>query len=141
MKKSEMIRIFKEKSVLFSVALLSILMQACNVVEKEIEITTIKIIPDTLYIDRLKIGDSIKISFLVRNIGENKLKIKNVSPACNCTVASFDSSKIDKGKETSINIIYRNLADTGRIHKVFILDANTKEGLTPLILMTKKIYK
>lgn len=132
---------FKKISLLFSIVF-SVSLKACqSSVKKGNETTDIKIIPEILYIDRVKIGDSIRAQFLIKNIGKRKLKIKNVAPACECSIANFDTSFIDIGKETVIDIVYRNNADTGKISKIFILDANTKEGLTPLYLKTKNEQK
>lgn len=100
--------------------------------------TKIKISPDTIFIDKVKIGDSAEVRFSIKNIGDKKLKINKIAPACECSIVNFDTSLLDVNKETFVNIVYKNKADTGRINKIFIIDANTHEGLIPVYMITKK---
>ena len=59
----------------------------------------------------LKVGDSAAHYFKIKNVGNEDLKILNVSTSCGCTVPSWNSSPIKPSFEDSIQVVY----DTNKI--------------------------
>lgn len=86
----------------------------------------------------IKVGDTIKKTFYVKNLSENTLKIKNLKTSCGCTVAKIKDSLIEKGAGTSIIAQYiAEPDDVGLIEKSIIIEANTDPTFTVLYLKGK----
>nr|WP_322551563.1 DUF1573 domain-containing protein [Flavobacterium sp. LB-N7T] len=86
----------------------------------------------------IKVGDTIKKTFFVKNLSENTLKIKNLKTSCGCTVAKIKDSLIEKGAGTSIIAQYiAEPDDVGLIEKSIIIEANTDPTFTVLYLKGK----
>lgn len=80
-------------------------------------------------------GQKIEIEFAIENRGEGELLIKNVQPACGCTVASFDR-RIAPGATGKI----RALVDTGSLDGVIAksLAVLSNDPETPQLVLTVK---
>ena len=69
-------------------------------------------------------GTPLTYTFKVRNEGETELEIKNVSPSCGCTAASFDKL-VTTGKEGGITLKIENTASyLGEIVKTATVTTN-----------------
>lgn len=75
-------------------------------------------------------GTPLTHTFKVRNAGETELEIKNVSPSCGCTAASFDKL-VATGKEGGITLKIENTAGyQGEIVKTATVTTNDPEHQT-----------
>lgn len=69
-------------------------------------------------------GTPLTYTFKVRNEGDANLEIKNVSPSCGCTAASFDKL-VATGKEGGITLKIENTANyQGEIAKTATVITN-----------------
>jgi hypothetical protein len=89
---------------------------------------------DTIAIDKIKIGDTIRKTFVCKNNGESPIKILNVGSSCGCTVARFDTFSLKKNAEAKVDVVYKNLGDTGRLTKVIVVETNGLKKLVPIYL-------
>lgn len=83
----------------------------------------------------IKVGDTIKKTFYLKNSSEKTLIIKDLKTSCGCTVAKIKDSLIEKGTGTSIITQYiAEPDDIGLIEKSIIIEANTDPTFTVLYL-------
>lgn len=112
--------------------IISLLLFSCNSNRNnlaEIEINKVR------YFGTIKVGDTIKREFYLKNLSENSLKIKNLKPSCGCTVAKIKDSIIHKNSYTKITAQYiAESDDVGFIEKSIIIEANTNPAFTVLYL-------
>ena len=83
----------------------------------------------------VKVGDTIKKTFLIKNSSSTDLKIKNIKSSCGCTVAKLNDSIIIENGIT--NLIVEFIADKDKIGKVknsIVVEANTNPVFTVLYL-------
>jgi hypothetical protein len=88
----------------------------------------------------IKVGDTVKKTFYIKNLSKNTLIIKDLKTSCGCTVVKIKDSLIEKG--TGTNIITQYIAepdDIGLIEKSIIIEANTDPTFTVLYLKGKVI--
>lgn len=117
--------------------ILSLLFFSCNKKTNnlaEIEINKVQNFGD------IKVGDTVKKTFYIKNLSENSLIIKDLKTSCGCTVAKIKDSLIEK--DTGTSIIAQYIAepdDIGIIEKSIIIEANTDPTFTVLYLKGKVI--
>lgn len=84
---------------------------------------------------KVKEGDTIRKSFMIKNVSDVPLKIKNVKSSCGCTIAKLKDSVVYQNKSTEIKVHF--IADShnvGKIRKSIIVDSNTKPNFTVMYL-------
>lgn len=117
--------------------ILSLLFFSCNKKTNnlaEIEINKVQNFGD------IKVGDTVKKTFYIKNLSENSLIIKDLKTSCGCTVAKIKDSLIEKDSGTSIIAQYiAEPDDIGIIEKSIIIEANTDPTFTVLYLKGKVI--
>lgn len=71
-------------------------------------------------------GDSVKINFKCKNVGNKPLFIYSVHPGCGCTVASYTESAILPGDTGEVNAKFdSNKGTVGDIRKTISVQTNT----------------
>ena len=69
----------------------------------------IEITPLTFDFGDIQYGQTVKYTFLVKNVGEEILEIKRLGTSCGCTKAEIAEEKIEPGKKAELSVTY----DTG----------------------------
>lgn len=105
---------------------------SCNIKSKRIaEIEIIRV----QNFDTIKVGDTVRSIFKLKNTSEIPLKINNVKTSCGCTVAKIQDSILDPNSESKINTQYiAQSDDVGLIEKSIVIEANTNPVFTVLYL-------
>ncbi len=86
--------------------------------------THIEVVSGNFDFGNLKKGDSLKHTFVLKNIGDNILNIKKALPSCKCTVVKGYNKNVKPGKISEIKIVF--VADkSGKVEKNIILETNT----------------
>lgn len=86
----------------------------------------------------IKVGDTVRKIFHIKNLSENSLIIKDLKTSCGCTVVKINDSIIKKDSGTSIISQYiAEPDDIGLIEKSIIIEANTDPSFTVLYLKGK----
>lgn len=84
----------------------------------------------------IKVNDTIKKSFLIKNNSSVDLKIKAIKSSCGCTVAKLNDSIIKENEST--DLIVEFVADKDKIGKIknsIVVEANTDPVFTVLYLI------
>lgn len=84
----------------------------------------------------VKVNDTIKKSFLIKNNSSVDLKIKAIKSSCGCTVAKLNDSIIKENEST--DLIVEFVADKDKIGKIknsIVVEANTDPVFTVLYLI------
>lgn len=86
--------------------------------------TSIEVVSAKFDFGSLKKGDTLKHTFILKNIGDNDLTIKKVLPSCKCTVVEDYKKNVKSGDVSEIKVVF--VADKiGKVEKNIILEANT----------------
>lgn len=86
--------------------------------------TTIEVVSGSFDFGRLKKGDTLKHTFVLKNIGDNVLSIKKALPSCKCTVVEGYKKNVESGNISEIKVVF--VADKiGKVEKNIILETNT----------------
>jgi hypothetical protein len=82
---------------------------------------------------RVSRGERIRVEFLLENRGPGRLEIRDVQPACGCTVASFDRT-VAPGATGKVAAVVDTTAFSGAISKSLTVVSN--DPLHPRLLLT-----
>jgi hypothetical protein len=86
----------------------------------------------------IKVGDTISKTFIIKNISDNTLKIKDIKSSCGCTIAKIKDSLVKGNNSTEIIATYTAGKDVkGDVSKSIVIDANTNPRFTVLYLKGK----
>lgn len=69
-------------------------------------LTTVEVFQDSIDIGCVHIGDTIKLSYLIKNTGDNPLYIEDVLPSCDCITASYPNAEVIQGDTAAIVLTY-----------------------------------
>lgn len=70
--------------------------------------TAFSIDTNNVDIGSVREGASMKHSYKLTNVGDRAYKLIRAVPSCGCTVAVVDTSLIEPGKSTSVNVVYNS---------------------------------
>jgi len=103
----------------------------------------IKVTPDFFDFGKVKYGKVLKRDFTIKNSGEGKLKIKQVSTSCACTEAEVNEKSLPPGEKTTLSVEY----DTGAMSKLHgkgnqkrIIFIQSNDPLNPQVEVTIQVY-
>ena len=95
--------------------------------------TTVSVEHKIVDVGKIEFNSSTEAAFLIMNTGEKDLKILDVTPDCQCTVAEYDRFPIPPKQVASIKARYHGNV-TGYFQKNIRVEINSKE--TPIIILT-----
>lgn len=120
--------------------MLSILLVNCkdkneNLPEK-LKLSKVKI-PQTVFnFGNIRVGDTVKYSFIIENISERKFIIDTVGTSCGCTTTQFTKDSVKKNEIAKIDVQY--IADqSGKISKSVVVSDNSQTGFQTFYLKGK----
>ena len=94
---------------------------------------SIEVFDSTFNFGQIRMSDTLKHTFIVKNISKIELIIKNIESGCECTVTNFDKNPVKKGELTEISVTFVPL-HTGKVEKNILFEANTEPPFTVLTL-------
>ena len=75
----------------------------------------------------LKAGEIVSFSFMLTNIGESPLRIKNAKPSCGCIKVKYDEKEIASGDKSTIEVILNTSGEWGNLLKMIEVETNSGE--------------
>jgi hypothetical protein len=69
-------------------------------------------------------GQEYKHKFVVQNIGNSQLEIRQVVPSCQCAAAMPERNRLEPSEETYVEVSLRTLTYTGNLHKTVTIQSN-----------------
>ncbi|HNF72273.1 MAG TPA: DUF1573 domain-containing protein [Chitinophagaceae bacterium] len=83
-------------------------------------------VPETKFLfGKMKEGDKVRHTWLVKNTGNHPLMISNVQTSCGCTAPFFPKEPILPGKEGEITLEFNSAGKEGHVLKNALIIANT----------------
>ena len=98
--------------------------------------TKIEIETSTFEFGSMKLHDTLRHTFMVKNVSKKELLIKNVLSNCECTIVSFDKNPIRQNETTKISVEFIPISK-GNTEKDVVIEANTAPPFTVLSLKGK----
>lgn len=92
--------------------------------------TELKIEIKELFLGVITRGDSVNVSFAVKNIGENDFVSKGVSTSCDCTTAILRSETIKPGETAMIDVTFIEKNQLGDFFRTITLYGNINRDCT-----------
>lgn len=90
----------------------------------------------------INMGDSVRITFVCKNVGDKPLLLTQVKPGCGCTVADYTHEAILPGSEGSVTGIFNsNRSHPGEVRKSIFVTTNTPDGINHTLTFTGKIVQ
>jgi len=78
-------------------------------------------------------GNSAEGDFIIRNEGNDTLRIKNVRSSCGCTAAILDKKNLGPNEQTKLNAKFSSGRFKGRVNKkIFVYTNDTQSPITVL---------
>jgi hypothetical protein len=77
-------------------------------------------------------GTVVKLNYVVSNIGNVPLLLKDFEVECSCTTAEFDDKPVLPGKSTTIVVKFDTKSAYERQDRVVYVNCNTKDGFIKL---------
>ena len=93
-------------------------------------------INDHCNFDTIPKGKKVTCRIEFTNKGKDPLLIKNITPACGCTVASYSKEPLKKNKKGFIEITY-NASSKGAFYKTLAVETNS---ISPYYMVYVKGY-
>ncbi len=81
-------------------------------------------------------GDTVEVSYSLRNRGQATLVVKKAQPSCNCLRVSLASSNIQPGDSTTIKAVFFTHDRLGNQHKT--ISVFTNDPVQPVYVLTLK---
>ncbi|GEM54015.1 hypothetical protein B0A58_03530 [Flavobacterium branchiophilum NBRC 15030 = ATCC 35035] len=105
------------------IIILLVLLSCKNKTEKIVQFDVEKI----KYLGNIKVGDTARNTFYLRNLSNDIIKIKNVKTSCGCTLANISDTIIKPNTNSQIKTIFvAKKGDIGIVEKSVIIEANTE---------------
>lgn len=122
-----------------NIFLFAIILIFASCTQKDNAIAKIEV-DKTQNFNTIKAGDTISKTYVIKNVSDNNLEIKQVKSSCGCTIAKIKDSIVEGGSSTKIVATYTADKDVeGRVKKSIVIDANTSPRFTVLYLEGKVI--
>lgn len=84
----------------------------------------------TINFENLKQGDSLVVTFAVKNTSQKDIKIVHITAPCSCTKIAYDSATISPDKTGDISVKYKSGNDTGYVSRALVVE--TSDTASPL---------
>lgn len=84
-------------------------------------------------------GQKLEVSFTFKNVGNENLVIKSVSPSCGCTAAEPPAKPIPPGGTGEIKASFDSKGRMGENHKDLYVEANTEGTKTHRLVFDVKV--
>lgn len=117
-------------TIVFVLALLSC--QAKSDDRRAGSLTTVEVYQDSIDIGCVHIGDTVKLSYSIKNTGDHPLYIEDVLPSCDCITASYPSAEVIPGDTAAIVLTYEVEGAPGFMYRTaeVVCNSNTLIELT-----------
>lgn len=89
---------------------------------------------DTFNFSKVKKGDTVDVSFSLKNSGTADVFIKSNSVSCGCTKVTSLKDTIAPGETVDLKLIYDTKSDSGNVLKTFVVETNTNPKLHVLFI-------
>lgn len=66
----------------------------------------------------------LKHEMIIKNVGNQTLKITRVKPTCGCTTAPLNKSELKPGETTTIDVTLSIQGNSGKMHKQIAIESN-----------------
>ena len=105
---------------------------------KDKEIYAIPIVEKTHNFGNIGVYDTINYDFVIKNISQVPLKIKQIGTSCGCTAAIISDSVISNNNIAKIHVKFiPNIRKIGKVKNSIVIKANTNPEFTTLYLIGK----
>ncbi len=86
-------------------------------------------VPDTKFdFGKIKEGDKVRHTWIIKNTGSNPLLISNVQTSCGCTAPFFNKEPLMPGKQGEITLEFNSAGKAGVVQKNALIMANTDDS-------------
>lgn len=86
------------------------------------------------------LGEKVKTTLQVKNIGNYPLILAGVNGSCSCTIANYPKDPIPPGKTEAINVVIETKS-IGKLVKDVRITANTEPSLTTVLISADVVDK
>jgi len=100
---------------------------------QKLESPLVKIDQKILNFGKIKVGDTIKHTFSIKNISDRKFIIDTVGTTCGCTTIKFTPDSVSRNQTAKIDVQYI-AQEPGKISKSVVVSGNTKSGFLTFYL-------
>jgi hypothetical protein len=91
---------------------------------KKMPQTTIEVVETKFDFGKMKEGDKVRHTYMVKNAGTNPLVISNVQVSCGCTAPFFPKEPILPGKTGEVTLEFNSAGKAGLVNKNALIVAN-----------------
>ncbi len=99
--------------------------------------TKIQWIDSIVNFGTMKMGESKRVNFRLKNVGDKPLFITNVKAGCGCTVPDYTKEAIPPGSVGFVSGEFdTNKAHVGEVRKSIFVTTNTENGINKTLLFT-----
>lgn len=112
------------------------LLDATGKENKNVDKTRVLFIDSIVDFGKLHLGDTARVSFRFKNVGDKPLFLQGVTPTCGCTIADYPKEAIAPGKEGVIESTFSSTGGApGNIRKSITVICNDESrGIYSLVL-------
>ncbi len=91
---------------------------------KKMPQTTIEVAETKFDFGKIKDGDKVRHTYMIKNAGTNPLVISNVQVSCGCTAPFFPKEPIQPGKIGEVTLEFNSAGKEGMVNKNALIVAN-----------------
>lgn len=96
-------------------------------------LTTVEVACDSFDVGCMSVGDTIQVSFVLKNTGGIPLYIEDVVPSCDCITAGFSREKVAIGDSTEIKLKYKAEGSSGYLFRTADVVCNSDSPIELII--------
>lgn len=101
-----------------------ILLFFLNSCSRDKNITQVEIQQKEFDFGQISLSDSLEVSFSIKNVSKNHLKVNKVGTSCGCTTTKYTKGNILKNETATINVLFKP-NQIGHIEKSVVVETNT----------------
>lgn len=99
------------------------------------KVVQVEIIKKEYFFGKAKFGDTIKHTFLIKNVSDSLYKINKVGTSCGCTTVNFSKNKIERNDYAKIEVVYvPSLDENNLVSKSIVVSDNSDMGYNTLYI-------
>ncbi|MFK5890715.1 MAG: DUF1573 domain-containing protein [Flavobacteriaceae bacterium] len=100
--------------------------------KSNVKTTQVEVITNKFIFNPIKYQDTIKHTFLIKNLSKNPLIIEAVGSSCGCVVTKFSKNPISKNKFAEVDITFTpEINQIGKIRKAILVKCNIQKNYIP----------